>query len=198
MDEDVERCSKLLCSPAALYSPSEVLDSIAERKMNGIYTWWFRNLPEYVPTTGNVVGGFNLMYLGIGPARPTSKQHLYGRLKNHLSPDSTKSTLRRSLGSLLSKPLSLRFVVSRVSAGNKLHFGLGEGEMRLSDWMTQNARIGWLEYRCPWDLEKRLIYSLNLPLNIEHNSHHPFYPTLRDLRDEQFRCAKKERTAASF
>jgi len=191
MDVDVEKCSQLLCSPAKLYSPSEVLDSIPERKMNGIYTWWFRKLPDFVPDTATVVGGFNLMYLGIGPVRAKSNQHLYGRLKNHLSPDSTKSTVRRTLGSLLSKPLRLSFVVSRISAGNKPHFGLGDGEMRLSDWMAQNARISLLEYSSPWEIEALLIHRLDLPLNIEQNSHHPFYPTLKRLREEQFRLARQ-------
>jgi len=58
----------------------------------------------------------------------------------------------------------------------------GPKEHILSDWLQENARITWLEHPEPWLLETELIKTLSLPLNLDQNESHPFYPTLSSLR----------------
>jgi hypothetical protein len=59
---------------------------------------------------------------------------------------------------------------------------LGPGEPRLSEWMAENAFACWTECRAPWGLERELLRSLSLPLNLQHNGAHPFYPRLQEIR----------------
>jgi hypothetical protein len=61
-----------------------------------------------------------------------------------------------------------------------------DGEYILSEWMTQNAFVTWVVHPQPWKLEEELVRNLSLPLNLDYNEYHPFYPTLSMLRT----CAK--------
>ncbi|MFG2603876.1 GIY-YIG nuclease family protein [Streptomyces sp. NPDC048514] len=79
------------------------------------------------------------------------------------------STLRRTLGVLLGVELR------RVGSGKRFTFG-GNGEDRLSEWMADHAQVCWLGHDEPWILERQLISALDLPLNLQHNQHNPFYP----------------------
>jgi hypothetical protein len=56
------------------------------------------------------------------------------------------------------------------------------GEKSLSAWMACNASVAWLEHPEPWLLEREAIDRLDLPLNLQHNIHHPFGPILRQIR----------------
>jgi hypothetical protein len=64
--------------------------------------------------------------------------------------------------------------------GKKITFG--DSEEVLSIWMSTNAFITWLINETPWELERVLIHSISLPLNIQGNDAHPFYQTLRTIR----------------
>lgn len=66
--------------------------------------------------------------------------------------------------------------------GKRLTFA--EGEERLSGWMAANALVTWMETPEPWIWESQMIAQLSLPLNLEHNQHHPFYPMLSQLRQD--------------
>lgn len=182
-----------LTSPKRLYLPSEVLATIEDRVTKGVYAWWFRNVPPQVPLDGVVRSEeWNLLYVGTGPSDANSKRFLRDRLKDHIGRDTTKSTLRRSLGCLL----GLKFQVTRVSRSKRadkdvLHFGLGVSESVLSDWMEKNARISWIKHDRPWELEGELIRKLALPLNLQDNDQHPFAETLSDLRREHFAKARQ-------
>jgi len=50
--------------------------------------------------------------------------------------------------------------------------------------MDENAHVGWVEIDKPWLLEKHIIATTSLPLNIEKNDRHPFCAQLRRLRAE--------------
>jgi hypothetical protein len=133
----------------------------------------------------------NLLYVGIGPESEKSKQFLNNRLECHLSPDSSKSTLRRSLACLLSETLTLQLEVTRTSRkkhSNTItyHHGLGADEKVLSKWIDDHAKITWTPHDHPWDIEAQLIQALKPPLNIKGNTSHPFKKSLYDLRQRHF------------
>jgi len=88
------------------------------------------------------------------------------------------STLRLSLGCLLAAELNIE--LRRVGSGKRFTFS--SGEARLSKWMDENARVAWLACDEPWKLEKELIASMNLPLNLDQNSTNEFFGVLSDLR----------------
>ena len=154
-------------------------------KSSGVYAWYFRtSLPE-IPIDACVRSGdLNLLYVGISPYAPPqngklpSKQNLFKRIQYHYRGNAAGSTLRLTLGCLLSKQLDIE--LRRVGSGNRLTFG--SGEVRLSEWMRENAYVVWLECAEPWTLEEQLISTLCLPLNLRHNSRSPFYAILSGLR----------------
>ena len=132
----------------------------------GIYGWYFREVPEGIPTKGcaNVGGIFSnvpLLYVGISDNmhRRIVKFHYGGRESN--------STLRKKLRRILAL-----------------------SEDQLSDWLRANALVYWLQRGggiIPddfdmgeiGDVEKLIVREeLSLPLNAEHNSAHPFHEKL--------------------
>ncbi len=66
----------------------------------------------------------------------------------------------------------------------------GENETRLSDWMQENAFVCWIAEEKPWQVETELIKQLSLPLNIQQNKQHAFYPLLTRIRKEAKTKAK--------
>ena len=56
--------------------------------------------------------------------------------------------------------------------------------MKLSEWIATNARVAVWSVDAPWVVEERLIREVSLPLNLNHNSGHPFRATLAALRCE--------------
>ena len=47
--------------------------------------------------------------------------------------------------------------------------------------MARNAKVVWAAVEKPWELERKLLASLQLPLNLRDNKH-PFVPTLQQVR----------------
>lgn len=147
----------------------------------GVYAWYFDQVPGGTPTKGcRSVDGCWLLYVGISPARPGSKQHLRKRLRQHLRGNARGSTLRKTLGCLLTKELGLEF---RRTSEKSAKF-TGDGEAALSSWMAKHARVVWYPTPEPWIDEARLIGDLSLPLNLRGNEEHSFYPTLSRRRAE--------------
>lgn len=181
-----------LLSPSYLWSPSDISqDSEVVPQKPGIYAWYFRQIPPLVPTDGcRTFKGLTLLYVGIAPRKPPkskkrqSQRTLQGRLKLHVKRNADVSTLRLSLGCLLSECLGIQ--LRRVGSENVMTFA--DGEEKLSHWITQNAFVVWTVTPQPWVIEEELLQSLYLPLNIKGNSHHPFCPTLKLIR----RKAKKK------
>lgn len=184
-----------LLSPARLWSRADILaNPCPVPRKSGVYAWYFREIPNGVPHQNCIVWkGFTLLYVGIAPTRPyadgklPSARTLAGRLREHLIGSSEGSTLRLSLGCLLSAQLGLE--MRRVGSGHRMTFGTGE--QALSHWMAQNALVTWTLHERPWEIEEHLIHTLSLPLNLAQNRNHPFYPTLSACR-----AAAKKRARA--
>ena len=174
-----------LLHPKRLWSRDEVLHNPSPvPKKPGIYAWFFKEIPPGVPTTGCITcQGLTLLYIGIAPQKPTksgkkSDKKIFDRLRFHYRGDPEGSTLRLSLGCLLSEKLKIR--LQRREGGKSLTFR--DGEQILSHWMEENAFVTWVVRDEPWLLEEELIQKVSLPLNLQGNDRHPFYIRLKTIR----------------
>ena len=128
--------------------------------------------------------GLTLLYVGISPKAPPTKgrapssQTLWKRIRYHFRGNAYGSTLRLTLGCLLSDELGI--TLRRVGSGERFTFA--DGERVLSEWMGKNAFICWKEDSEPWRLESQLIAATCLPLNLAENRQQPFHSTLSALR----------------
>ncbi len=175
-----------LLAPARLWSRAAVLASPSPvPREPGVYAWYFRDIPPGVPTADcRRCGELTLLYIGIAPkappkngARPSS-QRLVDRVRYHYRGNAEGSTLRLTLGCLLSETLGIE--LRRVGSGKRMTFADGEGA--LSGWMADNAFVTWVVDPAPWVLEEELITGLSLPLNLDMNRGHAFGAALRDVR----------------
>lgn len=150
----------------------------------GVYAWFFSSCPEGVPTEGCARSrDLTLLYVGISPKAPSksgilSRQTLRTRIRYHYRGNAEGSTLRLSLGCLLSRSLGIE--LRRVGSGRRLTFGVGE--QILNDWLDENAHVVWLACDEPWSVEEALIRSASLPLNLDQNRHHGFHAHLSERR----------------
>jgi len=171
--------------PAKVWRGLQILsnDSLVP-KCSGPYAWYFQDLPAGIPKAGCLpFNDLTLLYVGIAPKRISSKQTLRDRIKNHLKGNAYGSTLRLSLGCLLGERLGLQ--LQRV--GEK-RMTFVHGEEKLSEWLANNAFVVWMARKEPWEVEAELIRTVSLPLNLEHNEQHSFYPILSARRE----AAKKK------
>jgi hypothetical protein len=150
----------------------------------GVYAWFFDWFPEGIPPEGLVRSfGFVLLYVGIAPVRPSasrrpSRQTLRHRLRYHFRGNAEGSTLRLSLGRLLSPSLGIE--LRRVGSGRRMTFGAGE--KTLDDWLGRSARVAWIICDEPWKTEEHLIHTVSLPLDLDQNRHHLFHSRLSEIR----------------
>ena len=151
-----------LTNPPRVYSRVEVLakESPVPREP-GVYAWYFRSVPDGVPTTGcSRYGDLTLLYVGISPKAPSrsggpSQQNLWSRIRrNHMRGNAGGSTLRLSLGCLLEDELGIE--LRRLGSGNRMTFGEA-GEQALSEWLAANGFVAWHVHPEPWELERKLI-----------------------------------------
>jgi hypothetical protein len=148
----------------------------------GVYAWFYRSLPPGVPTEGcHDRHGMKLLYVGISPKDDRSRQTLRRRIVYHLRGNAEGSTLRLTLGVLLT-PVS-GFPLRRVGSGQRLTF-THAGEQWLDAWLEDNAAVCWISDSEPWALERNLLASASLPLNIQHNRDHPFCSHLTRARQQ--------------
>lgn len=154
-------------------------------KVPGVYIWYFRSMPDIVPISNCVQRyGGHLLYAGISPAtnrNPHSRQNLRSRVRYHFRGNAAGSTLRKTLGVLLG--CTDGHALRRVGSGDRYTLTRA-GEEWLSDWLGKNSLVCWRAHPTPWVLEDELMRMYSLPLNIQGNGHHGFYPTLRRLRAE--------------
>jgi hypothetical protein len=178
-----------LLHPSNVMSRADVLTiyNCPLPKQPGVYAWYFKEVAASVPTEGcHMFKGLTLLYVGISPkappsnGKPPSRQKLFHRIRYHMRGNAEGSTLRLSLGCLLTEQLGIE--LQRVGNGKRMTFA--EGEQKLSEWMEVNAYVAFAEYTEPWKLEEELIRSLSLPLNLDMNSSHPFHATLSRIRRE--------------
>jgi len=193
MERDLEE----LIHPEKLYSRNEVvLRNGPVPKAPGVYAWFFKETPSRVPLENCVIhDGLHLLYVGISPSKPPrqgklSSQNLSKRIKNHYMGNAEGSTLRLTLGCLLSERLSIE--LRRVGNGKRMTFSTGES--LLSDWMSENAFVAWFVNSEPWRLEEYTIRRLSLPLNLYGNEKHPFHRTLISVRRQAKRRAQAQST----
>ena len=179
----MEDIIQTITNPQKFWSRADVLSSPCPvPKKPGIYAWYFKEIPPMVPVHGcHTFQGLTLVYVGISPSREHSKRNLAKRIKEHYTANAYGSTLRKSLGCLLSETLDIH--LQRIGdSGKRTHFG--EGEHILSNWMAENALVTWVEKEKPWIFEDQIIKQLNLPLNLQGNKSHPFHSTLSRIRKE--------------
>ncbi|WP_420330069.1 GIY-YIG nuclease family protein [Ornithinimicrobium murale] len=170
-----------LLNPDHLTSRAEALARPAPVPAQpGVYAWYFDVPPSGVPHDGTHRNAFGyLLYLGIAPREPRrsdgqpSSQNLRKRIRTHFRGDASRSTLRLTLGLLLSEELGIQL---RRNGSGRLTFG--EGEAAVSDWMAEHSRVCWYVHRQPWRVESELISELVLPLNLDQNRHGSFHETL--------------------
>jgi hypothetical protein len=174
-----------LLNPQRVWSRTEVLDDDCVPRSPGVYAWYFRDIPPGVPTNDCVKHNqLTLLYVGIAPreppknGKPASARTLRSRIRYHMRGNAYGSTLRLTLGCLLSE--QLRIQLRRVGSGKRMTFA--DGEATLSTWMEQNAFVCWAVCERPWRLEREIIGTVNLAFNLDQNSRHPYCSTLRACR----------------
>jgi hypothetical protein len=91
-------------------------------------------------------------------------------MRDHFGGNAEGSTLRLTLGCLLSEPLHIK--LRRVGSGRR-HTFTNPGEILLDNWMAQHAGVAWAPVEEPWIVERRLLREVSLPLNLQGNTH-PF------------------------
>ncbi len=177
--------TKALLEPAKLWTRSEVLSRPCPvPHVAGVYAWFFHTIPDGIPTEGCLrIGELMLLYVGISPKAPPvtgtpSRQTLRTRIRYHFRGNAEGSTLRLTLGCLLSHSLGIE--LRRVGSGLRMTFGAGE--QILNEWLEQNARVAWLTCGEPWRVEEELIRSVSLPLNLDQNRNHRFHAVLSEMR----------------
>jgi hypothetical protein len=146
----------------------------------GIYAWFFLRMPVEISFENCIASSLGrLLYVGISPHGTGSTQNLRKRIVYHYRGNAYGSTLRLTLGVLLSGESG--FPLRRVGSGKRLTF-THAGEQWLDRWMADNAFVTWHACSQPWVLEGALLHSLRAPLNIAQNSHEVFSATLSTLR----------------
>lgn len=190
----VRATASALLAPTRLFTREEVLSRPSPvPATGGVYAWYFDAIPSGVPSKGcHTANGHTLIYVGISPSRPptngrpASRQTLRTRVRYHFRGNAYGSTLRLTLGALLADELGI--ALRRLGSGTRLTFSSGED--LLSDWMSNHARVCWIEDATPWLLEHTLISQLVLPLDLDQNRHSPFHQGLSALRGAQRAGAK--------
>ena len=164
-----------LLGPDRLYTASEIgTRPCPVPTTAGVYAFYFDEPPPGIDSKECYrINQHTLLYIGIAPKAPplngraASKSHLRKRLQTHYFGNAEGSTLRRTLGCLLSSQLAIQ--LRRVGSGSRYTF-TNPGEQVLDDWMRQHAFVTWAETSAPWELETHLLSSgLRLPLNLDGN-----------------------------
>jgi len=129
----------VLLTPTKLWTRTEVLEQPCPVPASaGVYAWFFDWCPEGIPLEGLVRSfGFALLYVGIAPGPPSasgksSSQTQRSRLRYHFRGNAEGSTLRLSLGCLLSQRLGIE--LRRVGSGRRServsgHWTIGLGDV---------------------------------------------------------------------
>ena len=180
-----------LTDPIILHSRSEVLSKPSPvPNERGLYAWFFKEIPSIIPTNGCVTKEkLILLYVGISPKNDTSKENLWRRITYHYKGNAEGSTLRQTLGIILTEQSG--YPLRRVGSGKRMTL-THLGEQWLDAWMKENAFVCWIEHPKPWTVEAELLQKLSLPLNIQDNQHHPFCVALRRLRADAKAQARSE------
>lgn len=186
----LDRVRRDLREPETLHSLRSIQqnpDLLPNR--GGIYAWYFDRDLRGVPKRGcHGITGRKLLYVGISPSRANSSGTLRSRVRYHFTGNVSGSTLRTTLACL--KERDIRARLRRFGSRGTIRLTRA-GEARLTEWMAAHARVCWSVHPRPWEIEKELIRSLSLPLNLQHNESHPFHDDLTDRRWRAMDRAKR-------
>lgn len=144
----------------------------------GIYAWWDLDgaLSQFWPNAFPDVDTTIPLYIGIA-----EKQNLSARVNDMHLANTRRSSLRRSLASLLSDSLDLTRGAVRHPRDGK--FGLEvEQEANVTHWMLDNLRMTWVAHDASGDAEKPILRSLWPPLNDVSATGSPYRVPMRLLR----------------
>ena len=149
--------------------------------------------PGIVAANHHTVGKASLLYVGTSPEAPPkngakpSKHTMRERIRHHYQGNAEGSTLRLTLGCLLSEELDIE--LRRVGSGKRMTFA--EGEAVLSQWMAGNAFVCWQQDDALWWRERELVEELPLPLNLYGNKSNPFAATVSGVRHSAREVARQ-------
>ena len=188
-----------LTKPDKLWSRKEILQRPSPvPRENGIYAWYFKEIPnialfkkyfnfknDHLMKDTIKFGEYQLLYIGISPSSPKSNNNIRNRIRSHMNSNASASTLRLTLGCLISEQLN----ISLKQIRNRFYFG--EEENILSEWMEHNTFVTFESCSEPWLVEAEAIKTLNLPLNILDNGHNKFYNALKNIRKQAKILARK-------
>lgn len=151
----------------------------------GVYGLFFDVPPGIAPTDGCLIrDNLVLLYVGTAGADLTKSGNLRTRLGNHhLGGNERRSTVCQTLAALM--PELAGPCVRKIERGNVKFHTSGEGASNVRTWMDEHVSVCWSVDPEPGRTERDLIARYFLPLNLEHNSHHPFAPELRRLRENR-------------
>ena len=182
--KELKSVEQQILVPDHLWSRKEILaKNCPVPQEPGIYGWYFRNIPKIVPIDEcHRYNNLILLYIGISPGTSVSNNNLRKRIGFHMNQNAEGSTLRRSLGCILSEELDIN--LCRVGNGKCYTFGK-DGESKLSQWMEMNSFVVWAVISEPWKYEKYFINKLKLPLNLKNNPDNEFSTKLKSIRKEQ-------------
>jgi len=164
----------------------------------GVYGWYFDDPPPYVLEakkgctaikTGKWPSRKKWWLLYIGKAEHLNERIVKYHIKGEHYAKGTMSSLRLSLGCLLSKKLRLRLCWEKGTSGKKEESFEKKGK-KLDDWFQKHARIAWVETTQRHQVEIEAIAKYVLPLNHKHNTH-PLKKPLSRLR-KKFRDIAKD------
>ena len=122
----------MILTPDKLWTRAEVLRKPCPvPQEGGVYGWYFDAVPPGIESAKYcTVEKASLLYIGISPKAPPkngakpSKQTMHERIRSHYQGNAEGSTLRLSLGCLLSEELDIE--LRRVGSGKRMTFVEGE------------------------------------------------------------------------
>lgn len=150
----------------------------------GIYAIFYNG--KYLPHIEKAIKNDEIIYIG-----KTESSQLKRNANTHFASGKTgSSTVRKSIGAILKKKLSLIPIPrndSDYAKGRKSHFKFDdEGELSLTEWMKTNLSISYYEYPKPRNeiesLEYHLINSEVPILNIDKNPRNSYLNVIKQLR----------------
>lgn len=176
----IEADVNYFAKPDWIYSPKDLRKKGLTPRCAGVYGWYFDEPPPYVPTMGctDIKTGWwpfrtKWWLLYIGQAENLRERIVKYHIKGEHYAKGTMSSLRLSLGCLLSKRLDLILCYPPESFGDK--------DEKLDKWLEKHTRVTWVRPENIGIVEKKAIAKYVLPLNHRDNEHLLVRP-LSDLR----------------
>ena len=143
----MEQAIDALLHPMRLYSAADCLCRPSPIPTSpGVYAWYFDEVPPGVPVAAVISAWATHCSMSASRRRrrrgrpKPSIRTLRNRMRDHFSGNAEGSTLRLTLGCLLSEVLKIR--LRRVGSGRR-HTFTNVGEIALDGWMARHARVAW-------------------------------------------------------